>query len=713
MPTYTQDGRPYRLETPLGKDVLLLVRWHGEEFVSRPYQFTVEAWSTDADLDVKKLLLQAVTLSLDLPEQRTPRTLRGIVRRFVNLGPTPHGLTAYHLEIVPPTWMLSVGRGFGVYQDLDVPAILDKVLEGFDVKKELNDPYLPRQYCLRYRESAWAFASRLMEQEGIWYHYNHDPSPPQLVLASGNTSARNQWGLADLRVDSADDMEERLLDAHVVHAPFAGKTVTRTYSEFIIQKELREEAAAAGGSGRFTPPSSLVDYVFDQQLAAHRQGVSVGGSETASDVQKLFEENERNAKLRQEAEETQGLRLFGRSTHRGLTAGAKVSVAGHSAAAVNGAWMVLSVSHRGDNGGYLTDDDDDADYENQFECIPHDVPWRPPRTTPWPQVGGTHVGVVVGPDGEEIFPDKFGRVRVEFRFIGDAVDPAYNACWVRVAQLFAGPTYGSVFLPRIGHEVLVAFLDGNPDNPVIVGQLYSDHNMPPWTLPDNKTQSGVRTKSSLGGGAEDHNELRFEDKKGEEELFVQAQKDHRIIVKNDETRDVRHDRTTTVTNHDTRTVKEGDDTHTVEKGNQLITVTEGNQEVTIGANQTISIGENQTVTIGENCSVTVGADLATSVGGEESHAVSDKQTVDVGADRTTNVGGNDALTVSRALQVEANQKIVLKVGSSQIVIDQTGVTVKGAMIKIEGTGMAEMKSPLTTVKATGILTLQGSLTKIN
>lgn len=690
MPTATQDGRPFRLETPLGKDVLLLVRWHGEEHVSRLYQFTVEAWSMEPDIDVQDLLLKPVSLVLELPTEGTERTIGGIVTRFVNAGLTNYGFTAYHLDIVPPHWMLNMGRTFEIFQEMPVPEILDKVFVGFDVDKELSDSYNKRQYCFQYRETKFAFASRLMEQEGIWYRFDHTASPPKLVMASGNSAARTEWGLSELLANRTDDVEERLLDASLVHAPYIGKTQTRTYSEFLTQKNMREEATAIGGSKRFKPPAALLEYVFDQQLAAHRQGVTPGGSDDAANLQLIFPENERNARLRQEAEETQGLRLFGSTTHRGLTAGAKVAVARHDSASVNKAWLVLAVHHRGDNGGYIGGDLSNADYENRFEAMPHDVPFRPLRATPWPRVGGTHVGVVVGPGDAEIFPDKYGRVHVCFRFHDEYEQNLEHSCWIRMAQVFAGPNYGSVFLPRIGHEVLVDFLDGNPDNPVIVGQLYSDHNMPPWPLPENKTQSGFRTRSTPNGGSEEHNELRFEDKKGEEQIWVQAQKDLDTLVKNNETRDVGADRTTTIGENDTRTVKGGDDTHTIESGNQVNTVASGDQtnEVTAG-NQTVIIGVNQTTTIGGDSEVTISGEHKLKVDG----------------DILVDSGGSISIT--------AANEIKLTVGKSVITIKPDGISLAGPKIEITGDATAEMKSAITTVKGDAMLTLKGGMTMIN
>jgi type VI secretion system secreted protein VgrG len=704
----TQDGRPFRLETPLGKDVLLLVRWHGEEYVSRLFQFTVEAWSEQPDIDVQDLLLKPVSLIMELPTAGAERTIGGIVTRFVNLGLSNYGLTAYQLEIMPPHWMLTVGRTFEIFQEKPVPEILDKVFDGFDVSKELSDSYNKRQYCFQYRESKFAFASRLMEQEGIWYRFDHTASPPKLVMASGNSAARVEWGLSEVLANRTDDVEERLLDVSLVHAPYVGKTQTRTYSEFLMQKNMREEASAIGGSKRFKPPAALLEYVFDQQLAAHRQGVTPGGSDDSGNLQLIFPENERNAKLRQEAEETRGLRLFGTTTHRGLTAGAKVTVARHDSASVNKAWMVLSVHHRGDNGGYIGGDLSNADYENRFEALPHDVPFRPARTTPWPRVGGTHVGIVVGPAGEEIFPDKYGRVHVCFRFHDDYEQNLEHSCWIRMAQVFAGPNYGSVFLPRIGHEVLVDFLDGNPDNPIIVGQLYSDHNMPPWPLPENKTQSGFRTRSTLNGGSDEHNELRFEDKKGEEQIWVQAQKDLDTLVKNNETREVRNDRTTVIVQHDTRTVNKGNDSHTIEEGDQFNEVTKGSQFVTIGSNQVSKIQQNQ--------DTTVYADQKWIVEGKQDSKIKDDRIIEVteGNSKLTVKEGNiDTKATAGEIMIEAGQKIVLKVGGSTISIENSGITIKGPTVTMKGDGAVEIDSPSTKVSGSGMLTLKGGVTMIN
>jgi type VI secretion system secreted protein VgrG len=343
------------------------------------------------------------------------------------------------------------------------------------------------------------------------------------------------------------------------------------------------------------------------------------------------------------------------------------------------------------------------------------------------------VGTVVGPSNEEIYTDKHGRVQVVFKWDIEDAKTLARSCWIRVAQPFAGQNFGAVFLPRVGHEVLVEFLDGNPDNPVVVGSLYNGTNLPPWALPENKTQSGIKTKSTLNGGAENFNELRFEDKKDNEQIFVQAEKNFDAIIKNDETREVRHDRTTTITNQDAKIVKEGNDLTTVEKGEQHIKVLDNNR--------TLLVEKDHTVTVNGNETITIALDRGVTVEGSQTVAITTDQTITVDGKQTTTIAGNDATTVSQgnstlkvktgnieakadlgsitikaaagAVTVEGMQKIELKVGPSSIVIDMSGVQIKGAMVKVEGTGMAQIKAPMTQVNGDGMLMLKGGLTMIN
>lgn len=723
--TYTQANRPYKITTPLGNDVLLLAEFTGEEQVASLYRWTVRAWSTKTTIAPSELLLKAVSLSLQLPEGGQ-RTVHGVVSRFAQTGSARDDLVEYELEIVPPHWVLALEESFEIFQNKSVRDICGDLLKGTPFEWKLVRTLDPRPYCFRYRESRWACASRLLEQEGIWYRFDNSGSEAKLVLADTSASAQPAWNTAQLVFDTDARREGRLMGLTMQATPFVGETRVRSASEFLATRNVGNVVASGG---EFKPPADAKAYLFEQQLTAHRSGITHSGGDSASDASKLPDDTKVYARLRQEQAESLAVVYRGTSTYVGLQSGAKTKVTAHPAAALNVELFVLGVTHRGSNGSYFSGGGQ-ASYENSFEAIPAGTPYRPPRRTPWPRVAGSHVGTVVGPEGEEIYTDKHGRVQVVFKWDLDDSKKLDRSCWIRVAQPFAGQNFGAVFLPRIGHEVIVDFLDGDPDNPVVVGSLYNGANLPPWKLPDNKTQSGVRTKSTLKGGADNFNELRFEDKKGEELVYVQAEKDLTTLVKNDETRDVRHNRTTTITNDDVRTVKEGVDTHTIEKGKQTITVADNdreitvakNQMVTIGENHTVSIGKDQTTDIGENDTTTVGSNLELSVGSNASITVGSNQETSVGSKRTETVGADAKDTIGgkydikvdgSAMTVTSAMKIELKVGGSSIIIDMSGVTIKAPMIKIEGQAMAQIKAPMTQVNGDAMVMIKGGITMIN
>jgi len=723
--TYSQANRPFKLTTPLGNDVLLLADFTGEEQVASLYRWTVRAWSTKTSIAPSELLLKAVSLSLQLPESGQ-RTVHGVVSRFAQTGGARDDLIEYELEIVPPHWVLTLEESFEIFQNKSVRDICGDLLKGTSFEWKLVRTLEPRPYCFRYRESRWACASRLLEQEGIWYRFDNTGSEAKLVLADTSASAQPAWNTTQLVFDTDARREGRLMGLTMQASPFVGETHLRSASEFMATHNLTTRISSGGA---FAPPADAKAYLFEQQLTAHRSGIAHNGGDTASDTSKLPNDIKAYARIRQEEAEALGVVYRGTSTYVGLQSGAKTKVTAHPAAALNVELFVLGVTHRGSNGSYFSGGAQ-ASYENSFEAIPAGTPYRPPRRTPWPRVAGSHVGTVVGPEGEEIHTDKHGRVQVVFKWDLDDSKKLDRSCWIRVAQPFAGQNFGVVFLPRIGHEVIVDFLDGNPDNPVVVGSLYNSANLPPWVLPDNRTQSGVRTKSTLKGGADNFNELRFEDKKGEELVYVQAEKDLTTLVKNDETRDVRHNRTTTITNDDVRTVKEGVDTHTIEKGKQTITVADNdreitvakNQMVTIGENHTVSIGKDQTTDIGENDTTTVGNNLELSVGSNASITVGSNQETSVGSKRTETVGADAKDTIGgkyeikvdgSAMTVTSAMKIELKVGGSSIIIDMSGVTIKAPMIKIEGQAMAQIKAPMTQVNGDAMVMIKGGITMIN
>jgi type VI secretion system secreted protein VgrG len=292
------------------------------------------------------------------------------------------------------------------------------------------------------------------------------------------------------------------------------------------------------------------------------------------------------------------------------------------------------------------------------------VPFRPQRRTPKPVVHGVQTAVVVGVAGEEIDTDKYGRVRVQFHWDREGKKDQNSSCWVRVASMWAGKQWGMIHIPRIGQEVVVAFLEGDPDQPIIVGSVYNAEQMPPWKLPDNKTQSGIVTRSSLKGTAENYNEICFEDKKGEELLYVRAEKDHKLAVENDQTDWVGNNRWTEVDNKETLIIDKGDREETLNEGNDKLTIKKGNREATI----------------------------------------------EMGNDTLTIKMGNQTTKLNLGMsQTEAMQSIELKVGQSSLKVDQMGVTIKGLMINIEGQVQTQVKGVMTQVQGTAMLQAGGGI----
>jgi len=347
--------------------------------------------------------------------------------------------------------------------------------------------------------------------------------------------------------------------------------------------------------------------------------------------------------------------------------GGRFDLKEHFRAALNQTYTLVRVQHAGSTGGYETGGGS-LEYHNSFTAVPYSVPFRPPHTSKRPTVAGSQTALVVGKSGEEIWTDKHGRVKVQFYWDRDGKKDENSSCWVRVAGTWAGKNWGFVQIPRIGQEVIIDFIEGDPDRPIITGRVYNADQTPPYALPANQTQSGVKSRSSKGGGTDNFNEIRFEDKKGSEEIVVHAEKDLKVEVENDETLKVDHDRTSTVKNNDTREVTQGNDALTIKQGNQTVVLEMGNQQLTLKQG-------NQEVTLSMGNQVTK-LDL-----GKISH--------------------------------EAMQGIELKVGQSTIKIDQTGVNIKGLNVSIEGQVQTEVKGVMTNIKGDGMLVVKGGITMIN
>jgi len=352
-------------------------------------------------------------------------------------------------------------------------------------------------------------------------------------------------------------------------------------------------------------------------------------------------------------------------------------------------------------------------YRCEFSAIPSKVPFRPRRLTPRPCISGPQTATVVGKSGEEIWTDVHGRVKVQFHWDRKGGHDESSSCWVRVSSPWAGKNWGAVHIPRMGHEVVVEFLEGNPDRPIITGSVYNGQNKPPYKLPDNQTQSGIKSRSSKEGSADNFNEIRFEDKKGEEQLFIHAEKNQDIEVEKDETHTVGNNRTKTIGNDETTHVK-ANRTETVDKdetisigGSRKETVSKDesisitgartkavtkDETVTIGASRTETVSKDETISIGANRTETVSKDESITISGKRSKKVDKDEDVTIGQNASQSVSKNFTLDVGKAIGLKAGDEIVIKAGSASITLQKSGdIKIEGAKITIKASGDIEMK----------------------
>ena len=381
--------------------------------------------------------------------------------------------------------------------------------------------------------------------------------------------------------------------------------------------------------------------------------------------------------------------IAGESTCRPFSTGCTFSLTGHPRADVNDTYVLRRISHSGGR----------RHYRNSFVAFPSSATFRPPRVTPKPRIAGTQTALVVGKSGEEIWTDQYGRIKVQFHWDQLGQNDENSSCWIRVAQGWAGKNWGAIFLPRIGQEVVVSFLEGDPDRPLITGSVYNGQQPVPYTLPDEQTKSTVKSSSSKGGNG--FNEIRIEDKADSEEIYIHAQKDMKI--------DVLNDQTTTITNNRTVTVSEKDDSLTVSKGNRSVTVSQGNESLTVSqGDRTVAVSQGkETHSVQSTREVTVT--------GNETHTNK--------ADFTQNVSGNYTLKVTGTLTIQATGDLTLKTDGSLTVQSGTSLTVKsgtdlsassGTALSLSGGTTMEVKGSASgTVDGGGMLTVKGGMVKIN
>lgn len=708
MATYFQADRSLRIATPLGQDVLLATGFTGREAISELFRFEVDLIAENAtEVPFQKILGEPVGFRLEQFDQ-APRFFSGICSRVAQ-GHRDEFFTAFRMEVVPTLWFLTRIVGCRIFQQVGVPEILRSVFRDLHVEFDLKGTYEPRDFCVQYNESDFDFASRLMEEEGIFYFFRHEEKRDVLVLGDTPEAHPEVSGPPSLIYDvvrGGNRDEARITLWEKVQELRSGKVTLRDHCFELPHKHLEAQARIqefarvgevshnleVGQNGK------LELYEYPGAYAQRFDGVTPGGGDRPADLQKIFEDNGRTAGIRMQEEAAHSVTIRGEGNCGQLVAGHRFALERHFDA--DGGYVLTSVTHRARvDYDYRSGDSTESSYENSFTSIPVAVPYRPERRTPKPVVHGTQTAIVTGPAGEEIFTDKHGRVKVQFHWDREGKNDVDSSCWVRVATPWAGSKWGMIHIPRIGQEVVVAFEHGDPDRPMVVGSVYNDRERPPFELPGSKTISGIKSQTHMGPG---YNEMVFDDTAagGKQLIRVHGQYDMDSTVEHDLRERVLNDRSRDVTNNETITIGV-DQTETV-KNNRTQTIGVDHTE-TIGSNRTLTVGSNQTASIGANKTETVGIISMENVGVAEMESIGVAKALNVGVVYAVNVGAvmntivgissteqvgvSKSVTVGNKLSISAGEQIEIKVGAASILMKQDGsIKIKGKDILIEGSG---------------------------
>jgi type VI secretion system secreted protein VgrG len=542
MSTYTQTHSPLAITTPLGKDILLLTGFRGREAISQLFNFQVDLLAERKnEIHFDRIIGENVTVETGLANEKK-RYFNGLVKRF-SQGARDEVFVHYRAELVPKFWLLKKKFRSRIFQHLSVPDILRQVLQGLDVTYEISETYYQRDYCVQYRESDFNFASRLMEEEGIYYFFNHGNATHQLILSDAPIQHPDLSGQSnviyeevsggvrnDMRITYWEKSQELrsgeyTLWDHSFQLPNKNLEAKRKTIDSIVVGEVTHKLSVGSND-------QLEIYEFPGNYAERFDGIDRNGAARPNDLQKVLPDGERTVRIRMEEEAVGSLEIAGESNCGNFVAGHKFKLERHFDA--NGSYLLTRVEHDARlEGNYRTSQAAGFNYQNRFCCIPVTLPYRPQRVTRKPAIAGIQTATVTGPQGEEIFCDKYGRVKVQFHWDREGKKDADSSCWLRVAQVWAGKGWGAFFWPRIGHEVVVVFEEGDPDQPLIIGSVYNAENMPWFGLPANKQLAGFKSASVRGWAHKNYNGIVFNDEKGKEHLSIHSEHNLSLNSEND------------------------------------------------------------------------------------------------------------------------------------------------------------------------------------
>lgn len=679
--------------TPLGQS-LLFKKMLGVESVSNLFEFNITFVSKNANLEGKDIIGQPITLEIDT-EAGISRHLNGLVTDFGYIGEDEdeESYHAYTCTVRPFMWYLTQNVDSRVFVDKSVLDITNEVLStfGFPYQIKCQKGYRTRGFCVQYQETSFNFLNRLFEQEGIYYYFTHNNGSHELVIT-------DDVGILGAVPSSNIPYHSRQTAPGVPSSAYIDTWEERDSlrsNQFVTQEYNYKNAKI---------PMKSSDSVHDFNSVTMEHYDFYTGFSDISEAQNY-------SQVRSEDLKSQTKVITGSGTALTIAPGYTFTLNRHPHSSSNTEYTILKTDYDFEEAGYTTGERV-GKFRISFQVLPKSYQYRPPLKTPKPKVIGTQAATVTGPSGEEVYTNEYGDIKIQFHWDRYGKMDENSSNWVRVTQGSAGAGYGSINTPRIGEEVLVDFINGDADRPIVLGRLYNSAMSPPWGFPAAAKQSGIKSKS-FNSPLSNFNELMFNDTAGSEIVNFQAQKDLTSLVKNNETRNVNNNRTTTIGNNETVTVV-GDRSKTVQK-NETASITQ-NRTKSVGQNETASITQNQSISVGQNQSISVGKDQSVnvvmncsrSVGQNEKVSVGQSQAVTVGVDQNVMVGANQALTIgaNRNKTVASNevssiggnkQETVSQNGMSNVGIGQMTNIGAGYMLNIGGgwmtnVGAAEMHS---------------------
>ncbi len=696
---------------PLQPEDMTFRTMFGSEALSRCFEYVVEVTSPRSDLDPEAILGAPTTVVLTRPDG-VDRYFNGLVARFDYLGTAEdYGPSRYRLVLRPWLWLLTRTTDCRIFQNQSVVDILKTVFADFefahvDTTGLWSSEYAQREYTVQYRETDFHFVSRLMEEEGITYYFRHESGKHTLTLVDDASA----YDMPE-QTDDGFSLPYRGLDAH-------RDALMEYVSEWSSEYQVEPDSYAHTGFDFTKPRASLLA----QQSAS--PGHTVAGLEVFDfpGPHLTLDAGNRLAGLRLEARQQDKAQARGWTNARALTVGCLFTLEEHPRDAENGTYLVTSATYQlrgqdAESGGASG-----SIMSTVFLAIEQGLPLRPALATYKPRAAGPQTAIVVGPSGQEIWTDQYGRVKVQFHWDRRGKSDENSSCFVRVSQSWAGTNFGVIHIPRIGQEVVVDFLEGDPDQPIITGRVYNALNPPPYSLPSNQTQSGIKTRSSKGGNSTSYNEIRFEDLKGSEELHIQAERDETIVVKANRTLNVGANETVTVGGTRTTTVAKKDtvtlqDEHEITVTKKVTQTYQDDQQLQLTGNQAIEIGKDKEEHVAQTYTLRTDTKFQLKQGSTTLTFESNKVTLDAASEVTVTRGpATLSIDDSGQMTLSTPTGITLQCGPNAIALSPSGIQVSGLLVIVKadpstlelGPASAKLSGVMTKVEATAVCSIQGT-----